>query len=34
MGERMIVIEQKNEGYGRFCTNILNAAYEKDGMII
>jgi hypothetical protein len=32
MEERMKTIEQKNDGYGRFCKNILNAAYGKDGM--
>jgi hypothetical protein len=32
MEERMKTIEQKNDGYGRFCKNILNAAYEKDEM--
>jgi hypothetical protein len=32
MEERMKAIEQKNDGYGTFCKNILNAAYGKDGM--
>jgi hypothetical protein len=32
MEERMKAIEQKNDGYGAFCKNILNAAYRKDGM--
>jgi hypothetical protein len=30
MEERMKAIEQKNDGYGTFCKNILNAAYRKD----
>jgi hypothetical protein len=30
--ERMKAIEQKNDGYGSFCKNILNAVYGKDGM--
>jgi hypothetical protein len=30
--ERMKPIEQKNNGYGTFCKNILNAAYGKDGI--
>jgi hypothetical protein len=32
MEERMKEIERKNDGYGTFCKNILNAAYGKDGM--
>jgi hypothetical protein len=32
MEERMKAIEQKNDGYGTFCKNILNVAYGKDGM--
>jgi hypothetical protein len=32
MEERMKGIEQKNDGYGTCCKNILNAAYGKDGM--
>jgi hypothetical protein len=32
MEERMKAIEQKNDRYGTFCKNILNAAYGKDGM--
>jgi hypothetical protein len=32
MEDRMKAIEQKNDGYGTFCKNILNAAYGKDGM--
>jgi hypothetical protein len=32
MEKRMKAIEQKNDGYGTFCKNILNAAYGKDGM--
>jgi hypothetical protein len=32
MEERMKAIDQKNDGYGTFCKNILNAAYGKDGM--
>jgi hypothetical protein len=32
MEERMKAIEQKNDGYGTFCKNILNAAFGKDGM--
>jgi hypothetical protein len=28
----MKALEQKNDGYGTFCRNILNAAYGKDGM--
>jgi hypothetical protein len=32
MEERIKAIEQKNDGYGTFCKNILNAAYGKDGM--
>jgi hypothetical protein len=32
MEERMKVIEQKNNGYGIFCKNILNAVYGKDRM--
>jgi hypothetical protein len=32
MEERMKAIEQKKDGYGRFCKNILNAAYGKDEM--
>jgi hypothetical protein len=32
MEERMKAIEQKNDGYGTFCKNILNATYGKDGM--
>jgi hypothetical protein len=32
MEERMKSIEQKNDGYGMFCKNILNASYWKDGM--
>jgi hypothetical protein len=32
MEERMKAIEEKNDGYGTFCKNILNAAYGKDGM--
>jgi hypothetical protein len=32
MEERMKAIEQKNDGYGTFCKNILNAVYGKDGM--
>jgi hypothetical protein len=31
MEERMKAIEQKNDGYGIFCKNILNAVYGKDG---
>jgi hypothetical protein len=30
--ERMKAIEQKNDGSGTFCKNILNAVYGKDGM--
>jgi hypothetical protein len=32
MEERMKVIEQKNDRYGNFCKNTLNAVYGKDGM--
>jgi hypothetical protein len=32
MEERMKAIEQKNEGYGTFYKNILNAVYGKDRM--
>jgi hypothetical protein len=32
MEERMKAIEQKKDGYGRLCKNILNAPYGKDGM--
>jgi hypothetical protein len=32
MEERMKAIEQKNDEYGRFCKNIINAAYGKDRM--
>jgi hypothetical protein len=32
MEERMKTIEQKNDGYGTFRENILNAAYTKDGI--
>jgi hypothetical protein len=32
MEERMKAIEQKIDGYGTFCKNILNPAYGKDGM--
>jgi hypothetical protein len=32
MEERMKAIEQKNDGYGSFYKNILNAIYGKDGM--
>jgi hypothetical protein len=32
MEERMKGIEQKNDEYGTFCKNSLNAAYGKDGM--
>jgi hypothetical protein len=32
MEERMKAIQQKNDGYGIFCKNILNAAYGKDGI--
>jgi hypothetical protein len=32
MEERMKAIEQKNDGYGTFWKNILNAAYGKHGM--
>jgi hypothetical protein len=31
MEERMKAIEQKNDGYGTFCKNILKAAYRKSG---
>jgi hypothetical protein len=31
MEERMKAIEQKNDGYGTFCKNILNTEYGKDG---
>jgi hypothetical protein len=27
MEERMKIIEQKNDGYGTFCKNILNTTY-------
>jgi hypothetical protein len=30
MEERMRTIEQKKDGYGTFCKNILNAVYGKD----
>jgi hypothetical protein len=32
MEERMKAIEEKNDRYGTFCKNILNAAYGKDRM--
>jgi hypothetical protein len=32
MEERMKAIEEKNDGYGTFCKNILNPAYGKDWM--
>jgi hypothetical protein len=32
MEERMKAIEQKNDGYGTFCKNLLNTAYGKDRM--
>jgi hypothetical protein len=32
MKERMKAIEQKNDGFGKFCEKILNTANGKDGM--
>jgi hypothetical protein len=32
MKEKMKAVEEKNNGYGTFCKNILNGAYGKDGM--
>jgi hypothetical protein len=32
MEERMKAIEQKNDWFGTFCKNILNAVFPKDGI--